>query len=248
MNKNFEEEYRKMMDSDIPNLWDRIEAQLPPQNVSANEAPAKPLSFLRKNAAVLIPAAAALCLLFILPLFPRQESPKGDPNSIPCEDIGSQTPQSQTAQAETAGSIMDDAVANEACESWDNDFEDGYFAEDAPQQTTNSSLPENTTNLDESSPALLNILILSELKRETTFVWYLAEDLQNGGELILYFSVPPAAETAAASPSVCPGQSYAVLLGSPTAYFSDTNGGFSDSSDGTLAYPVSKWSPLEKNP
>lgn len=248
MNKNFEEEYRKMMDSDIPDLWDRIEAQLPPQNVSAGEAPAKPLAFLRKNAAVLISAAAALCLLFILPLFPRQETPADDSKSIPCEDIGPQTPQSQTAPTTAAESITDGAVANEACESWDNDFEGGNFAEDAPQQTTNSLLPENTASLDEAPHTLLNIRILSELKRENAFVWYLAEDLRDGGELILYFSVQPAGETAAASPSVCPGQSYAVLLGSPTAYFSDTNGDSSDISESTFVYPVSKWSPLEENP
>lgn len=243
MNKNFEEEYRKMIDSDIPDLWDRIEAQLPPQNVSEGKAPVKPFAFLRKNAAVLISAAAALCLLFILPLFPRQETPKDESNSIPCEDIGSQTPQSQTAQAENAGSIMDDAVANEVCESWD-----GYFTEDAPQQTANSLLPENTASLDEAPHTLLNIRILSELKRENAFVWYLAEDLRDGGELILYFSVQSVGETAAASPSVCPGQSYAVLLGSPTAYFSDTDGDSSGLSENTLVYPVSKWSPLEDSP
>lgn len=37
MSKNFEEEYRHMIEEDIPDLWDRIEAQLPNDSTAATE-------------------------------------------------------------------------------------------------------------------------------------------------------------------------------------------------------------------
>ncbi len=106
MSRNFEEEYRQMIDSELPDLWDRIEAQLP--DVAAASEVSERISSVsetsktgnagadrrrkrfpdRRMRSVIAAAAAILCILAALPVLflPRKDMSDSEANIAAQED------------------------------------------------------------------------------------------------------------------------------------------------------------------
>ncbi len=126
MSRNFEEEYRQMIDSELPDLWDRIEAQLP--DVAAAPEVSERISSVSETAktgnagtgrrmrAVIAAAAAILCVLAALPvlLLPRKDMSASETNIAAQED------------GAAAGGSMDTAETTADCgadEYYENSLE-----------------------------------------------------------------------------------------------------------------------------
>lgn len=108
MSKNFEEEYRQMIDSELPDLWDRIEAQLPKaataMPVVSEETEGRKLFYKRWMPAVIAGAAALIFVIAALPVLflPRD---KVNENGIMLE----------ATDTADAGGAMDMAAAPDMC-------------------------------------------------------------------------------------------------------------------------------------
>lgn len=131
MSKNFEEEYRQMIDSELPDLWDRIEAQLPKaataMPVVSEETEASVLGTVKKEEAVTarrrrhfhnrwMPAviAGAAALIFVIAAFPVLFLSRGKVDESPMMN--------EAAGCADEGGAMDMAAAPDMyCEAADYD-------------------------------------------------------------------------------------------------------------------------------
>lgn len=124
MSKNFEEEYRQMIDSELPDLWDRIEAQLPKAaaampvvseetevsvsgTVNKEEtvtARGRKLFYKRWMPAVIAGAAA---LLFVIAAFPVL--------FLPRDKVNEEGIMLETTDTADAGGAMGMAIAPDIC-------------------------------------------------------------------------------------------------------------------------------------
>ncbi|MDE6529978.1 MAG: anti-sigma factor [Lachnospiraceae bacterium] len=120
MSKNFEEEYRQMIDSELPDLWDRIEAQLPKTAAAVSEEVVTVGSsrhFRNRWMPAVITMAAAL--LFVIAALPVLFFPRGKESSMRNESAGA---------ADYDGTMMaDDAGEYYGAE---NGCSDGKFGEE----------------------------------------------------------------------------------------------------------------------
>lgn len=138
MSKNFEEEYRQMIDSELPDLWDRIEAQLPkaaaametPEETKVNEwITSAPEEVIHEDIAVArrrkvfhsrwmpVVIAGAAALLFVIAALPVLFLSRSNEKSNESPMMNG------AAEADDAGGAMDMAAApNMYCDS-----EDGYY-------------------------------------------------------------------------------------------------------------------------
>lgn len=115
MSKNFEEEYRQMIDSELPDLWDRIEAQLPKTAAAmpvVSEETERRKIFYKKWMPALIVGAAAL--IFVIAAFPVLFLPrsKGDESGVMNEAAGC---------ADNGGAMDMAAAPDMYCEAADYD-------------------------------------------------------------------------------------------------------------------------------
>lgn len=135
MSKNFEEEYRQMIDSELPDLWDRIEAQLPKaataMPVVSEETEASVSGTVKKEEAVTarrrrlfhsrwMPAviAGAAALLFVIAALPVLFLPRGNKES-------DESPMMMCEPAEAGGT--GDAMATADAADMYYDAENGYY-------------------------------------------------------------------------------------------------------------------------
>lgn len=201
MSKNFEEEYRQMIDSELPDLWDRIEAQLPKaataMPVVSEETEGRKLFYKRWMPAVIAGAAA---LLFVIAAFPVLFLPRDKVN-----ENGIMLEATDTADA---GGAMDMAIAPDMCceaadydeipqgetaaatQGVDEDNKsvdfDGTTETAAPSVTEDAA--QNRSNYDEmnseEAPDLyqLEVLILDRILKEEGATFYEAAVLQNGDD------------------------------------------------------------------
>lgn len=164
MSKNFEEEYRQMIDSELPDLWGRIEAQLP--KAAATEV----LEGMEENGQIafasetgghkaavaaghrkrfhsrwmpmaIAGAAAVLCILASLPVLflPRNSESKSQTDSAEQEDGYSGCAADMAADADNGLDPADVYPADEAMEepdaaSFDAGCQDGGASSIAPQE------------------------------------------------------------------------------------------------------------------
>lgn len=143
MSKNFEEEYRQMIDSELPDLWDRIEAQLPKAAAAmpavSEETEASVSGTVKKEEAVTtrrrrlfhrrwMPAviAGAAALLFVIAALPVLFLPRGNKKSD-----GSPMMMNETAEAGGTGDAMAPADAADMYCDAENGYYDGIPMEEA---------------------------------------------------------------------------------------------------------------------
>lgn len=164
MSKNFEEEYRQMIDSDLPDLWARIEAQLPKAAATAvlerTEANGQTASASETNGhkaaaaaghrkrfhgrwmpMAIAGAAAVLCILAALPVLflPRNSEDKCQTDSAEQEEGYSGCVADMAADADNGVDPADVYPAGEAMEepdaaSFDAGCQDGGTNSIAPQE------------------------------------------------------------------------------------------------------------------
>lgn len=115
MSKNFEEEYRQMIDSELPDLWDRIEAQLPKtaaaMPVVSEETERRKIFYKRWMPAVIVGAAA---LIFVIAAFPVLFLPRS-------KDDESERMNEATGCADSGGAMDMAAAPDMYCEAADYD-------------------------------------------------------------------------------------------------------------------------------
>ncbi len=152
MSKNFEEEYRQMIDSQLPDLWDRIEAQLPKSAavmpVVSEETEASVSGTVNKEEAVTarrrrhfhtrwMPAviAVAAALLFVIAALPVLFLPRGKKASD-----GSQMMNEAAGCADDGGTMGTADDPDMYC-----DAEDGYY-DGIPLGETATAAPQFDEN------------------------------------------------------------------------------------------------------
>lgn len=128
MSKNFEEEYRQMIDSELPDLWDRIEAQLPKAAADtpalSEETKGRKFFYKRWMPAVIVGAAA---LIFVIAAFPVLFLPRGKDDESPMMN--------EAAGCADSDGAMDMAAAPDMyCEAADYD--------EIPQEETAAAIQE----------------------------------------------------------------------------------------------------------
>lgn len=170
MSKNFEEEYRQMIDSELPDLWARIEAQLPKaaatavlERTEANGQTASVSETGGHETAVaaghrkrfhsrwmpmaIAGAAAVLCLLAALPVLflPRNSEDKYQTDNAEPEDGFSGCAADMAADADYGVDPAEVYPADEAMEEPDAaSFDAGCQAEE-----TNSIAPQDSSALED---------------------------------------------------------------------------------------------------
>lgn len=120
MSKNFEEEYRQMIDSELPDLWDRIEAQLPKSEAAVSEETeivvtvGSSRNFRNRWMPAVVAIAAAL--LFVIAALPVLFLPRGN------DKFNESLMMNEAAGCADNGGAMDMAAAPDMyCEAADYD-------------------------------------------------------------------------------------------------------------------------------
>lgn len=210
MSKNFEEEYRQMIDSELPDLWDRIEAQLPKtaaaMPVVSEETERRKIFYKRWMPALIVGAAA---LVFVIAAFPVLFLPRSKGDESPmmneaagCADNGGAMDMAAAPDMYCEAADYDEIPQEEtavAIQGFDEDSKSGDFdditetaapsaMEDAAQNNINddelvSGSQSNAGVEPEEAPDLfqVEVQILDRMITEEGETFYEAAVLQNGG-------------------------------------------------------------------
>lgn len=204
MSKNFEEEYRQMIDSELPDLWDRIEAQLPKSEAAVSEETeivvtvGSSRNFRNRWMPAVVAIAAAL--LFVIAALPVLFLPRGNDKfneslmmneAAGCADDGGAMDMAAAPDMYCEAADYDEIPQGEtaaATQGYDEDTKSGDF--DGTTETAAPSVMEdaaqNSSNYDEmnseEAPDLyqVEVQILDRIQKEEGETFYEAAVLQKG--------------------------------------------------------------------